>query len=156
MNDISNKNISLTIVVCQICPDMWFRFLWDRGTKSRFLLIIMYCQTTINMSVLNTHALCYKGIVYWFNIQGGGGGGGGYFLRTRPFLHYVVVVLLFSNSKRCLLDFFRKRTSTKLCSIRERYWMCLLPERLKRQNTTLHYNHLTSPSVIDHWAIGCS
>ena len=33
------------------------------GYKIEFLLIIINCQTTINMSFLNTHALCYKTIV---------------------------------------------------------------------------------------------
>ena len=36
------------------------RSLWDWGTKSRFLLIIINCKTTIDMSFLNTHPLCYK------------------------------------------------------------------------------------------------
>ena len=35
--------------------------------KSRFLLIIIHFQTTINMYFLNTHALCYKAMIQ--NIQ---------------------------------------------------------------------------------------
>ena len=68
-NDIWNKNTSITIVVGQIWPDMWFRSLWDCGTKSRFSLIIVNCQTTINMSFLNTHALCYEATVYLIDIN---------------------------------------------------------------------------------------
>ena len=62
-NDSSNSNISITMIVYHIWSDMCFWSLWDWGTNSRFFLIVINCQTTIDMSFLNTHTLCYKSIV---------------------------------------------------------------------------------------------
>ena len=57
----SNKNLSIIILVCNKWPDMCSWSIWDLGTKSKLLLI--NCQTAIDMSFLNIHALCYKAII---------------------------------------------------------------------------------------------
>ena len=90
INDILNKNISITIVVCQIWLNMWFWSLLDWGATSRFLSIIINCQTSIiNICFLNTHGngpMLQDHSIKKTIFRGGGGGGVILVLiRTRSF-----------------------------------------------------------------------